>query len=180
MNKSEIRKKIFKLRKKNSSKSLILNLNKIFQFLKKKDIKKRIIGGYYPYNYEFDILDILKVLEKKKYLVSLPRIDKNNKMNFFQWSFSDPLSINNYGIPEPINKKKIYPEVLLIPLVAFDNNLNRLGYGGGYYDRYISKIEKVHKIIKIGVGFSFQKIRKLPTNKYDKKLDFVITEKNFI
>ena len=65
MNKSEIRKKIFKLRKKNSSKSLILNLNKIFQFLKKKDIKKRIIGGYYPYNYEFDILDILKELEKK-------------------------------------------------------------------------------------------------------------------
>ena len=180
MNKSEIRKKIFKLRKKNSSQSLILNLNKIFQFLKKKDIKNKIIGGYYPYNYEFDILGILKVLEKKKYLVSLPKIDKNNKMNFFQWSFSDPLSINNYGIPEPINKKKIYPEVLLIPLVAFDNNLNRLGYGGGYYDRYISKIEKVRKIIKIGVGFSFQKIKKLPTNKYDKKLDFVITEKNFI
>ena len=101
-------------------------------------------------------------------------------MNFFQWSFSDPLLINNYGIPEPINKKKIYPEVLLIPLVAFDNDLNRLGYGGGYYDRYISKIEKVRKIIKIGVGFSFQKIKKLPTNKYDKKLDFVITEKNFI
>ena len=180
MKKSEIRKKIFKLRKKNSSQSLIPNLNKIFQFLKKKDIKNKIIGGYYPYNYEFDILGILKVLEKKKYSVSLPKIDKNNKMNFFQWSFSDPLSINNYGIPEPINKKKIYPEVLLIPLVAFDNNLNRLGYGGGYYDRYISKIEKVRKIIKIGVGFSFQKIKKLPTNKYDKKLDFVITEKNFI
>ena len=180
MKKSEIRKKIFKLRKKNFSQSLIPNLNKIFQFLKKKDIKNKIIGGYYPYNYEFDILGILKVLEKKKYLVSLPKIDKNNKMNFFQWSFSDPLSINNYGIPEPINKKKIYPEVLLIPLVAFDNNLNRLGYGGGYYDRYISKIEKVRKIIKIGVGFSFQKIKKLPTNKYDKKLDFVITEKNFI
>ena len=180
MNKSEIRKKIFKLRKKNSSQSLILNLNKIFQFLKKKDIKNKIIGGYYPYNYEFDILGILKVLEKKRYLVSLPKIDKNKKMNFFQWSFTDPLLINNYGIPEPINKKKIYPEVLLIPLVAFDNDLNRLGYGGGYYDRYISKIEKVRKIIKIGVGFSFQKIKKLPTNKYDKKLDFVITEKNFI
>ena len=180
MNKSEIRKKIFKLRKKNSSQSLILNLNKIFQFLREKDIKKKIIGGYYPYNYEFDILGILKELEKKKYIVSLPKINKNNKMDFFQWSLNDPLLINSYGIPEPINKIKVYPEVLLIPLVAFDNNLNRLGYGGGYYDRYISKIEKVHKIIKIGVGFSFQKIGKLPTNKYDKKLDFVLTEKNFI
>ena len=110
----------------------------------------------------------------------MPRIDKNNKMNFFEWSFNDPLLINKHGIPEPISKKKIYPDLLLIPLVAFDNNLNRLGYGGGYYDRYISKIEKVNKVIKIGVGFSFQKIKKLPINKYDKKLDLVITEKKFI
>ena len=73
MNKSEIRKKIFKLRKKNSSQSLILNLNKIFQFLKKKDIKNKIIGGYYPYNYEFDILGILKVLEKKNTQFHFPR-----------------------------------------------------------------------------------------------------------
>ena len=180
MNKSEIRKKIFQLRKKNYSKNLSINSNRFIKLLKKKDIKKKIIGGYYPYNYEFDILDVLKRLEKKKYLVSLPRIGKNNKMNFFQWSFNDPLLINSYGIPEPISKKKVYPNILLIPLVAFDHDLNRLGYGGGYYDRYISRIEHDYKIIKIGIGFSFQKIKKLPTNRYDKKLDFVITEKNFV
>ena len=180
MNKSEIRKKIFQLRKKNYSKNLSINSNNFFELLKKKDIKKKIIGGYYPYNYEIDILDVLKRLEKKKYLVSLPRISKNNKMDFFKWSFNDPLFINNYGIPEPISKKKVYPNILLIPLVGFDHNLNRLGYGGGFYDRYISRIEDDYKVIKIGVGFSFQKIKKLPTNKYDKKLDFVITEKNFI
>ena len=123
-------------------------------------------------------LDILKKLENKNYLVSLPKISKKNKMNFYQWSFKDPLSINVYGIPEPLSKRKVNPEILLVPLVAFDNKLNRLGYGGGYYDRYISKIKK--KIIKIGFGFSFQKIDKLPINQYDKKLDYIITEKNFI
>ena len=76
--------------------------------------------------------------------------------------------------------KKVIPKVLLIPLVAFDNNLNRLGYGGGYYDRYISKFDNINKLIKIGIGFSFQKVKKLPINKYDKKLDFIITEKDFI
>ena len=180
MNKSEIRKKIFQLRKKNYSKNLSINSNRFIELLNKKDIKKKIIGGYYPYNYEIDILNILKRLEKKNFLVSLPRISKNNKMDFFQWSFKDPLLINNYGIPEPISKKKVYPNILLIPLVGFDYNLNRLGYGGGFYDRYISRIEHDYKVIKIGIGFSFQKIKKLPTNKYDKKLDFVITEKNFI
>ena len=101
-------------------------------------------------------------------------------MNFFQWSLKDPLKINKYGIPETISRKKIYPEVLLIPLVAFDNNLNRLGYGGGYYDRYISKFHDSNKLIKIGIGFSFQKVKSLPINKYDKKLDYIITEKDFI
>jgi 5-formyltetrahydrofolate cyclo-ligase len=72
------------------------------------------------------------------------------------------------------------PRVLLIPLVAFDNQLNRLGYGGGYYDRYISKFQNNDKLIKIGIGFSFQKVKTLQINKYDKKLDFIITEKDFI
>ena len=101
-------------------------------------------------------------------------------MNFFQWSCKDPLKINKYGIPETISKKKIYPGILLIPLVAFDNQLNRLGYGGGYYDRYLSRFHDKDKIIKIGIGFSFQKVNNLPTNKFDKKMDFIITEKDFI
>ena len=113
-------------------------------------------------------------------VISLPKVGKNNMMNFFQWSLKDPLKINKYGIPETISKKKVNPGVLLVPLVAFDRQLNRLGYGGGYYDRYISKLQDSHKIIKIGIGYSFQKVKSLPINKYDKKLDFVITEKEFI
>ena len=101
-------------------------------------------------------------------------------MNFYRWSINDPLRINKYGIPEPITKKKVYPDILIIPLVAFDKYLNRLGYGGGYYDRYISKAFDKKKIIKIGIGFSFQKVKKVPINRYDKKLNYIITEKDFI
>ena len=65
-----------------------------------------------------------------------------------------------------------------LPLVAFDENLNRLGYGGGYYDRYIQKYKKNKKIITIGLGYSFQKVKKIPLGKNDMKLDFIITEKS--
>lgn len=180
MNKSEIRNKISQLRKKNYSKKLFISSSKFLKFLERKKIKSKIIGGYYPYNYEIDTLDILRKLEKKNYLISLPKICKNNKMNFYQWTYKDPLSINVYGIPEPISKKKVNPEILLVPLVAYDSDFNRLGYGGGFYDRYISSAQKNKKIIKIGLGFSFQKIDKLPVNKYDKKLDYIITETNSI
>lgn len=180
MNKTEIRKKIFQLRRKNFLKGFTINPSKLLKFLESKKIKNKVIGGYYPYNYEIDTLEVLRILEKKKYLILLPKIRKNNKMDFYKWSFKDPLSINIHGIPEPISKEKINPEVLLVPLVAYDSELNRLGYGGGYYDRYISSKAHDKKIIKIGLGFSFQKIDKVPINQYDKKLDFIITEKNFI
>ena len=179
MNKSEIRKKILKKRKENYFKNLSINKNKFLKFLKNIKLNNKIIGGYYPYNYEIDILEILKLLEKKNYKISLPKIYKKNQMNFFEWSFDDPLSINKYGIPEPISKKIIHPDVLIIPLVAFDNELNRLGYGGGYYDRYLAKSFKKKRIIKIGIAYSFQKLNKIPINKYDIRLDYIITEEKF-
>ena len=138
------------------------------------------IGGYYPSNYEIDDLNILDFLEKKNFKVSLPVIKKENQMNFYQWSKRDPLKINKFGIPEPLSTKIIYPDILLVPLVAYDSNLNRLGYGGGFYDRYIEKIEKIKKVIKIGLAFSFQKISSIPINQYDKRLDFIVTEKEIL
>ena len=180
VNKSIIRNRIFQLRKKNYPKNLFIKPDIILNFLEKKKLKNKIIGAYYPYNYEIDTLNIINKLEKKKFIISLPRISKNKLMNFFQWSFKEPLKINIYGIPEPLSKKKVYPDILLIPLVAYDQELNRLGYGGGFYDRYLSSSEKNKKVIKIGLGYSFQKINKLPINQYDKKLDYVITEKNSI
>ena len=180
MSKSKLRKKILKIRKKNNKNNIQINFSQILRILKKKKINKKTIGGYYPVNFEIDDLKILKDLEKKKFIISLPVVKKNFKMDFYKWSFSDPLKINRYGIPEPETKDLVYPDIILVPLVAFDKNLNRLGYGGGYYDRLIEKLSKKKKIIKIGLALSVQKIEKVPINKYDQKLDFIITNKYIV
>ncbi len=177
MNKSKIRKKILKIRKQNNFKNLKINSRHLFNIIKKAKISNKVVGGYYPYNYEVDVIKILEELEKQKYQISLPKIRKNSQMNFFLWSIKDPLSINKFGIPEPTSDKMVIPSILLVPLVAFDKNFNRIGYGGGFYDRYIKKIKKNKKIITIGLAYSFQKIREVPTNQYDMNLDFIVTEK---
>ncbi len=177
MNKSQIRKKILKIRKQKKIKKFIFNFDLIINILKKNKVSGKIIGGYYPYNHEIDIMQILEKFDKKKFTITLPKIKKNSQMNFFQWSPNSPLVINKFGIPEPISKIVKYPDVLLVPLVAFDKNFNRIGYGGGFYDRYIRKIRKRKKILTIGFAYSFQKVKKIPTNNYDMKLDFIITNK---
>ena len=177
MNKSQIRKKILKIRRQKKIKKFIFNFDLILNILKRKKVSGKMIGGYYPYNYEINILQILEKFEKNNFILTLPKIEKNSQMNFFQWSTNDPLAINKFGIPEPISKMVKYPDVLLVPLVAFDKNFNRIGYGGGFYDRYIKKIRKRKKVITIGFAYSFQKIKKIPTNNYDIKLDFIITNK---
>jgi 5-formyltetrahydrofolate cyclo-ligase len=178
--KSKLRKKIFKIRKLRNRKNIQLSFNKIFNLLKKNNIKKKSIGGYFPVNFEIDDLEILRKFEIKKYEISLPVVKKNFEMDFYKWSSKEPLTINKYGIPEPNLKKLKYPDIILIPLLAFDERLHRLGYGGGYYDRYIEKISKKKSSVKIGLALSFQKINNVPTTKYDKKLDYIVTEKNIL
>ena len=177
MNKSKIRKKILKLRELKYTKNNNINILSLVSLLKKNYKKKVSVGGYIPINFEIDDLEILKELEKKKMKISLPVIENKKNMNFYNWSFNKPLTLNSYGIPEPIKSKIIIPDIVLVPMVAFDNMLFRIGYGGGFYDRYFAKIEKKKKILKIGLAYSFQKVNKVPANKYDKKLDIILTEK---
>ena len=177
MNKSDIRKKILKIRKQKSLIDYKIDFKYILRVLKKYNIFGKTIGGYYPYNFEVDAIEILNKFEKENYQISLPKIKKNFQMDFYYWSSKEPLAINKFGIPEPTSDKILYPEILLVPLVAFDNNLNRIGYGGGYYDRYIKKAKKIKKTLTIGLAYSFQKVKKIPINKHDIKLDFIITEK---
>ena len=70
------------------------------------------------------------------------------------------------------------PDIMLVPLLAYDNNKNRLGYGGGFYDRYLNKYLKTHKnILTVGIAFSFQRHHKLPVSGRDVKLNYILTEK---
>ena len=142
MKKSQIRKKFLKLRENKLQKVKSINHNDIIKLFKKKRIKGKIVGGYYPYNNELDCIQILEKLEKKNYIISLPKIKKNYQMDFVQWSSKEPLVINKFGIPEPSNGKIKFPDILLVPLLSFDTKLNRVGYGGGFYDRYIHRIKR--------------------------------------
>jgi 5-formyltetrahydrofolate cyclo-ligase len=175
--KSKIRKKILDIRKKKNRKNIKFSFLKIFKEIKKNVSKKKIIGGYYPVNFEIDILDFLEKLEIKGLQLCLPVVKKNNEMNFYSWSIKNLLKLNKYGIPEPEQIKKVFPDIILVPLVAFDSRLYRIGYGGGYYDRYIEKLSNKKNLLKIGIAHSCQKINRVPTNRYDKKLDIIITEK---
>ena len=101
-----------------------------------------------------------------------------DKWNFYQWKKNDILFLNKFGIPEPVKSKKIVPNFILLPMLAFDRNKNRLGYGKGFYDKYLNKyLRSNKKILTVGVAFSFQKYHKIPVNNKDFKLDFIITEK---
>ena len=181
--KSYLRKKSLIQRKKKYLTANKFNFNLIFKLIRKHFYKKKItIAGYYPSNYEVNILSFLEKVSKKKFKIALPVINSSGGMSFRSWIFKEPLYVNKFGILEPINsKKKIIPDLIMVPLVAFDNRLNRIGYGKGYYDRSLKKISKIKKnAISLGIAYSFQKCQKIPTKKHDFKLDYIFTEKGII
>jgi len=181
--KSFLRKKYLLQRKKKYSKVNKFNYSLIFKLIRKHFKKKRIIiGGYYPSNYEVNILKFFEEATKKKFRIALPVIRSSNNMCFKLWFLEEPLYVNKFGILEPNKKKKeIIPDLIMVPLVAFDKHLNRIGYGKGYYDRSLEKINKIKKkAISLGIAYSFQKSRSIPTNKYDFKLDYIFTERGII
>jgi len=179
LQKIQLRKKYLILRKKkyyDIDKSFFLPLLKLI----KLKINKRLfkIALYYPTNFELNVLKFLEFSNILSQEILLPVTDSNNQMNFFPWRTNDVLFINKYGILEPAETQAKVPDVMLVPLLAFDKNKYRLGYGNGFYDRYLNKYLKQFKnILTVGVAFSFQRHHKLPINQNDFKLNFIITEK---
>ena len=181
--KQKLRADFLKIRKK---KYFELNVkNKIFlaKQIKKLCIQNKInkLGFYYPVKYEINIVSVIIRIQTKKLQICLPVIKKKNNMSFKEWTTQEPLIVNKFGILEPGNKnKKIKPQMILVPLIAYDNFKNRLGYGKGFYDRFLNKVGAKKNILSIGIAFSFQQANKLPKEKHDKKLDFILTEKSII
>ena len=177
-----IRKKYFLKRKKNYFNidvNFFLPLVKLIKkIIKNKD---KNIAIYFPNSYEVNVLKILEVEYFKKFNFLLPIIKKNNSMKFYKWKKNGVLLINKYGIPEPVETKEIIPSIVLLPLLAYDKNKNRIGHGKGFYDKFLNKFLKTRKkILTIGVAFSFQKHHKLPNNNKDYKLNYIITEKGIV
>ena len=180
--KIRLRKKYSKLRKKKYyeiDRRFFLPLLKIIKLrFKKRKIK---IALYYPSSFELNVLKFLEFSNILKKDILLPVINKKNLMSFYSWKKNDLLFINEFGIPEPAEAESKVPDVILVPVLAFDKNKYRLGYGKGFYDRYLNKYLKQFKnILTVGVAFSFQRYHKLPVTKKDIKLDLVLTEKELI
>ena len=178
--KNRLRKKFFIHRKKKYFDIEPSFFNPISKIIKKKFRNRKVnLSSYIPSSYEVNVSKLFETNLVKYFKIFLPVVSGNRNMNFFEWKKNDILRINKYGILEPFQlAKKIIPDVMLVPLLAYDNKNYRLGYGGGFYDKFLNKYLKTNnKILTIGVAFSFQKYNKLPINRDDVKLDFILTEK---
>ena len=177
--KNLIRKKFYLLRKKKYfkiGKDFFIPFVDLIKFkFKKKKIK---LALYYPSSFETNVLKLLELNYISDQNLLLPVIEKINLMNFFPWKKNEVLLVNKYGMLEPIKSKNIIPDVMMVPLLVYDKNKYRLGYGKGFYDRYLNKyLKKFRNILTVGVAFSFQKYHKLPINNNDVKLNYIITDK---
>lgn len=161
--------------------------NKILDFVESIEISsKDVVGLYYPLNDEFDVKPLINYFVNKEIMVSLPitNKDKSDKILTFRlFKTKEDLVKGNYGILEPKdNLKEVIPNVIFVPLLAFDEKGNRLGYGGGYYDSTISFYRKNKKnVLKIvGIGYSAQKIEEVPVEDFDEILDGILTETGYL
>ena len=180
LNKDRLRKKYFKIRKKRYFTIKPSFFNPLISVIKKRYKKKNIfLSSYYPALFETDTLQIFQTQMIKRLKILLPVLTKNNDMHFYRWKKNSILKINKFGMLEPaLLSNSIIPNIMLVPLLAFDKNNNRLGYGGGFYDRFLNKYLKMYNnILTVGIAFSFQKYHKLPVSNNDVKLNYILTEK---
>jgi len=132
-----------------------------------------IVACYLAFDNEPNILPILNWLYNQGIKTALPKI-MGDTIKFYEWNENLLLITNKFNIKEPNNGIEVVPDALLIPVVGFDKDCNRVGHGYGHYDR---SLRKINNSIKIGIGYSFQEVEHIPTEKHDVKLDYIITEK---
>lgn len=138
------------------------------------------IAGYWPISTEFDVKPLLQKLSCAGITVSLPAVISDQKRLVFQgWSENMQLVEGPYGTLQPVGSSAlIAPDILMIPLLAFDSAGGRLGYGGGYYDRTLAELRKEKKVTAVGIAYAGQEIKEVPTCSSDQRLDWIVTEAN--
>jgi 5-formyltetrahydrofolate cyclo-ligase len=141
-----------------------------------------IISGFMPLKSEINPLPLLQKLAEAGARLALPAIAERGKPLIMRaWEFGAPLDRGQWGIREPkADASEVEPDILLVPLLAFDRAGYRLGYGAGYYDMTIHRLRALKPVIAVGIAFAAQEVAKIPTTPRDERLDLVLTEREVI
>jgi 5-formyltetrahydrofolate cyclo-ligase len=138
-----------------------------------------IVSGFYPFTTEISVLPLLAKLASEGWTTALPVVlGKNLPLKFRAWTPGEPTVAGIWDIPMPPESAlEVSPDVLLVPMLAFDKRGYRLGYGGGFYDRTLSELRKVKPIEAIGIAYAAQEIDAVPYGERDEPLDWILTER---
>ena len=138
-----------------------------------------VVSAFHPYQSEIDTRLLLGKLAGEGWTTCLPVVlGKGLPLEFRRWLPGEPLVKGVWGIERPPDTSPLVePDVLIIPLLAFDRKGYRLGYGGGFYDRTLEKIRILKNIVAVGVGYSGQEVEAVPHGAHDQPLDYMMTEK---
>jgi 5-formyltetrahydrofolate cyclo-ligase len=137
-----------------------------------------IVSGFSPLKSEISPLPLLRRLSDAGASLALPVVAGRGKPLIMRaWSFGAPLVSGVWGIREPpADAPELFPDILIVPLLAFDRSGHRIGYGAGYYDMTISRLRAMKPVMAIGIAFAAQEIAAVPATPRDARLDLVLTE----
>jgi 5-formyltetrahydrofolate cyclo-ligase len=137
-----------------------------------------IVSGFMPLKSEISPLPLLRKLAAAGARLALPAIDRRGRPLIMRaYAIGDALASGQWGIREPTPEAaEVAPDILLVPLLAFDRSGNRIGYGAGYYDMTIAKFRAVKPVMAVGIAYAAQEIAAVPVTPRDARLDLVLTE----
>lgn len=140
---------------------------------------RSVVSAFYPYETEIDTRPLLGHLAGEGWTTCLPIvIARGEPLVFRRWLPGEPTIAGVWGIPRPPDSSPLVePDVLLVPLMAFDRRGYRLGYGGGFYDRTLALLRNKKPVVAIGVAYAAQEVDRVPHGDHDQPMDFVMTEK---
>jgi 5-formyltetrahydrofolate cyclo-ligase len=141
-----------------------------------------IVSGFMPLKSEINPLPLMRKLAGQGARLALPVvIGRGKPLIMREWTFGEPLSAGVWGIREPEPEAaEVEPDILLVPLLAFDRAGYRIGYGGGYYDRTIARLRAHKAVIAVGLAYAAQEVSAVPATPRDARLDLVLTEREVI
>ena len=139
-----------------------------------------VIAGYWPVHGEIHVLPLLVQLQHKGYACALPQMgQKNMPLVFRSWNEKTPMRTNAYQIkePDPAKSPIVRPDVLIVPMLAFDAAGHRLGYGMGFYDATLRQLKAQGPVLAVGVAYDVQKVEKVPAESTECLMDIIVTDK---